>query len=546
MIIVRAIDHTKAVFARVRRDAQKLGDDIGHTITSRANQRIEHEAQSGSGGYAHVGDVIGETIGRRVAERVTVRVREAVDRSAGGGSSASERARAQARGSDGRFTSGARSDSGGNGRDREHVTVKVDVDKKSFLASLLGAAKTAGEKVQGAVQTGLQGAFSAVFSGDSLGQLIKVGVLGVLVATLAPALGAAIAAAILLALGGGAIGAGIAAAFKDPNIMAAAKDLWSRFGDLGDQYGRHFKGPIANFLEGMLGVLDQVTPLIDHLGATFGPVADLLGQGLIGFLQNALPGILRAAEAAAPVWAELAESLPKLGDDIGRFFDRIKNSGPEAAQFVNDFIAALGLLIRALGWVIETLANLYSVARRIFTGIVDLALTLFSAIADGAAAAFGWVPGLGPKLQHAATEVAKFKDKVNNELAAIHDKQITVSIKQVFSTVGQVVGDIGKMIGAKASGGIQGAASGGPRGGLTWVGEHGPELMNVAPGSQVHSAGDSQRMNGSGRGSNQPLIIQLVMDAKVIARAMIDPQREIVRNEYGGSVEAALGFSRGR
>ena len=46
----------------------------------------------------------------------------------------------------------------------------------------------------------------------------------------------------------------------------------------------------------------------------------------------------------------------------------------------------------------------------------------------------------------------------------------------------------------------QGAATGGTRSGLTWVGEQGPELVNLPSGSYVHTASQSARM-ASGGGS---------------------------------------------
>lgn len=49
-----------------------------------------------------------------------------------------------------------------------------------------------------------------------------------------------------------------------------------------------------------------------------------------------------------------------------------------------------------------------------------------------------------------------------------------------------------------AHGGISGAAGGGPRGRQTLVGEHGPEIVDLAPGSTVHPAGETQRMLAGG------------------------------------------------
>lgn len=92
------------------------------------------------------------------------------------------------------------------------------------------------------------------------------------------------------------------------------------------------------------------------------------------------------------------------------------------------------------------------------------------------------------------------------------------------------------------TGGISGAANGATSSGLTWVGEHGPELMNLPPGTAVRSAGDSKRAAaGMGGGSGQPMIVQLHVDGHVIAQAMVDPQRKFVQQNFGGNVQKAYG-----
>lgn len=95
--------------------------------------------------------------------------------------------------------------------------------------------------------------------------------------------------------------------------------------------------------------------------------------------------------------------------------------------------------------------------------------------------------------------------------------------------------------GGLATGGIKGAANGGVRSDLTWVGEQGPELVDLAPGSRVHSNPDSKRMAAAAGGGGGPITVNLVVDGRVLAQAMMDPQREIVRTEYGGSAQQAWG-----
>ncbi|MGW1814066.1 hypothetical protein ACWCQM_10970 [Streptomyces sp. NPDC002125] len=93
-----------------------------------------------------------------------------------------------------------------------------------------------------------------------------------------------------------------------------------------------------------------------------------------------------------------------------------------------------------------------------------------------------------------------------------------------------------------AHGGVVGAAGGGPRSRLTLVGEHGPELIDIAPGSRVRSNPDTKRMLAGGHagGGGQPMIVQLQLDGRQIAQVLIDPLRGEIQAK-GGNVQAALG-----
>jgi hypothetical protein len=97
----------------------------------------------------------------------------------------------------------------------------------------------------------------------------------------------------------------------------------------------------------------------------------------------------------------------------------------------------------------------------------------------------------------------------------------------------------------KYTGGIVGqAASGGARSRMTLVGERGPELVDLAPGSRVRSNDDTRRLFASGGvgggGDSQPLVIQLNIGDRQLGELVIDPLRKIVRSQ-GGNVQAVIG-----
>lgn len=113
-------------------------------------------------------------------------------------------------------------------------------------------------------------------------------------------------------------------------------------------------------------------------------------------------------------------------------------------------------------------------------------------------------------------------EKAMNHLAAVMEKSIE------------------RAMGRKAAGGIVGAAaSGGVRGGLTWVGEHEPELLDLPVGSRVWSGPDSRRMAGASHGRSEPVVIEIRSSGSEIDELFLKVFRRIVRVR-GGNVQLVL------
>ncbi|HEX6968887.1 MAG TPA: hypothetical protein VF174_08795 [Micromonosporaceae bacterium] len=93
-------------------------------------------------------------------------------------------------------------------------------------------------------------------------------------------------------------------------------------------------------------------------------------------------------------------------------------------------------------------------------------------------------------------------------------REITVRANIVMQGQGQLnraIKDLERLgHGGFAHGGISGAAGGGPRGSLTWVGEQGPELVRLPYGSTVYPTGQSMNMASQMSGGTQwaaPLVV---------------------------------------
>lgn len=137
----------------------------------------------------------------------------------------------------------------------------------------------------------------------------------------------------------------------------------------------------------------------------------------------------------------------------------------------------------------------------------------------------------------AAARIAALKGGI----AGVKGKTVTVRVSvtgtERLDALGHRVG------GYRASGGVAGAASGTTAGSnkMTWVGESGPELLRLPPGSHVSSAGDSKRSSsGSGGGDGGTLIVPVYLDGAEIARVTLPHFQKTNRNRYGNSAERML------
>lgn len=566
-ILVRTQNSAKAGFQEVDKDldefAKKSSQTFSKTFSENLSQnfatKINEAVSRSENGIGQAGDRIGDTIGRRIGTRITENINRTVRDS--NGRLRDERGRfVGGGGSDGR--NGTNGRDGNNDRDREHVTVDVDVDKQSLFSKLAAFGKEAGAKFGGFFGEGAKTTISGIFSGDFISTLIKGALITLAAGSLAPAIGAAITSGVLLALGGGAITLGVIGALKDPRIQIAVEGIKGKLKTMFENFSANFKGPLEDFFApgnkgggGLIGVLDQVDSMIQSIGRSFGPVAAQLGNGIIGFLQNALPGILRAVDASAPLIKTLADELPGIGTAVGKFFDSIRDGAPGATVFFKDLLNFIEWLIPAIGVLIEAFTNMYIWVRTIFLKLNVYAAEWAAVLLAMAEQAFSWVPGLGGKLARARTTVEKFRDGANRALHDIDDVDISVRF-HVFglATANAVInttrtlsrlGYIGRA-GGGAVGQVAHAAAGGPRSNRVLVGENGPEILDVAPGSNVHTASETRRMlDDAGQGGGQWTARVSVDRSQASQRDIIDTLIRLLRIEVfnlgGGDVQTALG-----
>lgn len=185
-------------------------------------------------------------------------------------------------------------------------------------------------------------------------------------ALFAAPIGAAITAAVLLAVGGGVLAIGISRAVKDPRVKAAWAPLAETARGALDKLGSHFVGPLERAAKDFQPVVGKLGPMADRLGAALAPVVGKLSPALAGMADKILPSLERAALASVPLFEKLAEKAPMIGDAIARFFDTIAANGPMAEKFFGRVLDAITISIHATSTFIDQLVFAYTWLERLW------------------------------------------------------------------------------------------------------------------------------------------------------------------------------------
>lgn len=290
---------------------------------------------------------------------------------------------------------------------------------------------------------------------------------------------------------------------KIKTIVAAAKDLWNTWGPLVKEFA-------AKAIEAAPGIFDKIQSAI-------GKVVDVV-KSVTGFLSDhktTVQAVTVAVLAGVTAYKaiKLALGLWTVATKAYAVAQGLMNA-VMAANPISLVIIAIAALAAGLVYAYkhsETFRDIVdgafhavaaagkwmwdSVLKPTFRFVVAGFLGLVGGIINGAADAFGWVPGLGPKLKSAAAKFNTFKDEVNYSLSQIHDKVVNVDTYYKEhgirpTTKGAV--RLTEIHDRFASG--TNFAPGGP----ALVGEQGPEIVNLPRGSQVIPAGPTAAMLGGG------------------------------------------------
>jgi len=267
----------------------------------------------------------------------------------------------------------------------------------------------------------------------------------------------------------------------------------------------------------------------------------VIGQSVITMAQVGLKGfqfLVNAALTAAGALLNIAAKIPgpqqdamkKAAAAFGGFKDSVNNSLDAASRKLDDWKGDLARMpkVAKLNGDISDLTEKLNTAK---AKLHDKSLT-----ATQTAAVKADIRQLEQKIASAKAQ-----------LASIKGKTVTITYKAngiIRTQDSNALGSAGR---THTGGTIRGFAGGGnPPPGMSWVGETGPELLELSGGTaRVHPAGNSTRMaaQGGSSGGRGAVLVVGAPGGDRFQDLFIEMIRNFVRVQGGGDVQTALGRS---
>lgn len=300
-------------------------------------------------------------------------------------------------------------------------------------------------------------------------------------------------------------------------------------------------------------LLTKVGPAVqragDVIGKKLGPVArrfgdwcktDLLpalkklGADLMPLFADAVDGAGKAFKDAQPFLAQLGDFIVKvLIPGIGKVAKVAIPMMVTQWRIVAKILTIVGKAVRimwnaqfqpVMKFIIEALARVM-----LFWG------KLFQLI--GKVPGFGWVGRVGNDLVNTAGKADRLGDSIK-KIPNSHSTKITADTSPARASVDNLRAYIAQFTQQRFTATVHlaqdrpGHNAGGTRswrGGLTWVGEQGPELISLPRGTAVYSNRESMAMAGAGPapgGADRPIIVKLFLDGREIHQSLLRRRRQ--------------------
>lgn len=296
-----------------------------------------------------------------------------------------------------------------------------------------------------------------------------------------------------------------------------------KMADLVKEHPTEIAFAIGVLLELIVKVVDLVTWLTEMWVAGMQTMGDAVG-GVLSVVEVFIQIVMEMFGGIIHAMAAFTENIPGMGDAF-------KKADKDFQTFKDSFIGKIDTM-KNKAYGLDDALNKANRKRILEADISKLQVQLGRARDD---------------LKHTTgtKATAKVKADISNltrqlalaqgKLAAMNGKTATAYMVTVLRTRDERASKT-----FKATGGVVGAAAtGGVRSNMTMVGEHGPELVNLPPGSHVRSNPDSNRIL-DGQGSSTQATLEIKSSGRRADDMLLELLREAI-HQRGGDPVRVLG-----
>lgn len=251
-----------------------------------------------------------------------------------------------------------------------------------------------------------------------------------------------------------ALSQGMSKTWEEMSNAEKAEVAMQYFFEQTAQYAGNFEEESRKTISGSIGMLQaSVESWIAGLGNSEADIGVLTG--------NIIDSFFTVVDNTVPVVENVIKSVPEVYDNV---MAAVAQKSPELAQQLDSFIKPLGEMLESLWSIGEALWPLLEPVLSNMAAMLSIAADGLRSAADAAANFIGWAVDAINKL---------------NELDAAW---------QTNDSSGYYVDGFDGSYGYNAAGDTSW------RGGLTWVGESGPELVSLPSGSAIYSNQESRQI----------------------------------------------------
>lgn len=270
---------------------------------------------------------------------------------------------------------------------------------------------------------------------------------------------------------------------------------------------RVVKPVLDNIIKGFVPLLPQLVKFGTSVMGTIQKVATAVMPAvgsIINTVQAVIPAVLPVLEtvistigsiisAAAPIIAGMVEGIGTVVSTLAPVFQTIFDGIGQKVGSVIDFVGSkMGFIQEVFNTAAPLIADILSTAWSVISPIMDIAVNVFKLI-------FNVVQKVFPGIQKIIQTVWDII------------KPLVEGIGSVLSTIGSGIGWLADKLGGGGGGSVGSNADGTNnwRGGPTWVGERGPELVDLPKGSRVLPNKESVQMASS---AAQPVVREMIQN----------------------------------